>query len=103
LLAKFVVDFKKKCPDSEVRLVAHSLGSRVVLSSLQSLNNDEQFANLGTNINKTSTSKIIKSVHLMGAAVDDEQLSMNPLDCISNLPKLKCSGIPIEKQVGHFL
>jgi alpha/beta hydrolase family protein DUF900 len=102
LLAKFVVDFKKKCPDSEVRLVAHSLGSRVVLSSLQSLNNDEQFANLGTNITKTSTSKIIKSVHLMGAAVDDEQLSMNPLDCISNIPKLECSGIPIEKQVEHF-
>jgi hypothetical protein len=102
LLAKFVFDFKKKCPDSEIRLVAHSLGSRVVLSSLQSLNNDEQFANLDTNNNETSTSKIIKSVHLMGAAVDDEQLSINPSECIFNIPALECSGIPIEKQVEFF-
>lgn len=101
LLAKFVSDFKEKCPDSEVRIVAHSLGSRVVLSSLQSLNDPAQFPSFANN-NETSTSKIIKSVHLMGAAVDDEQLSTDPSDCISNIPKLECSGIPINNQVEYF-
>jgi hypothetical protein len=102
LLAKFVFDFKEKCPDSEVRIVAHSLGSRVVLSSLQSLNDPTQFPSLATNNTETSTSKIIKSIHLMGAAVDDEQLSRDPSDCISNIPTLECSGIPIEHQVQYF-
>jgi len=102
LLANFIFDFKKKCPDSEVRIVAHSLGSRVILSSLQSIDDLEQFPSLATNNNETATSKIIKSVHLMGAAVDDEQLSIDPSDCISNIPALECSGIPIENQVEYF-
>lgn len=38
-LAQFIFDYMEKCSDSnsKVRLVAHSLGSRVVLSSLDNL------------------------------------------------------------------
>ena len=36
-LAKFIVDFKDKCPNDELRIIAHSMGSRVTLSAIQSL------------------------------------------------------------------
>jgi esterase/lipase superfamily enzyme len=37
LLAKYIIDFKDNCPNSDIRILAHSLGSRVVLSSLEYL------------------------------------------------------------------
>ena len=55
-----------KCSDSKVRLVAHSLGSRVVLSSLDSLNNNQEWKN------KNFT---ITSVHLLGAAFSHQEVS----------------------------
>ena len=48
-----------KGKDMQIRIIGHSLGSRVILSSLDSLLKD------GT-LNKTNTP--IASVHLMGAA-----------------------------------
>ena len=44
-LAQFIFDYMEKCSDSnsKVRLVAHSLGSRVVLSTLDSLYNNQEW------------------------------------------------------------
>ena len=36
-LAQFILDLQDNCPQTKIRLVAHSLGARVVLSSLKSL------------------------------------------------------------------
>ena len=65
-LAQFILDFKIQCPDTEVRLVSHSLGARVVLSTLDSLYNNQKWNN--------ETFKVT-SVTVMGAAVDDEEVS----------------------------
>jgi pimeloyl-ACP methyl ester carboxylesterase len=74
-LAQFILNFKDKCADSKVRLIAHSLGSRVVLSALESLLTNQEWNN--------KNFKIL-SVHLMGAAVDDREVSMNHIDPFSN-------------------
>ena len=68
--------------------MAHSLGSRVVLSALDYLSNHQNEFN-----NNNQTSKIIKSVHLMGAAVDNEEISMNSIDDLNN--PLSMVWIPI--------
>jgi hypothetical protein len=86
LLADLIVDYKGTCPSDEVRLISHSLGARVILSALQSLHDE-------------SRGSIIRSVHLMGAAVDDEQVSTNNSLCLSNIPPLPCSGSAIESTV----
>jgi hypothetical protein len=87
LLADLIVDYKGECPNDEVRLIAHSLGSRVILSALQSLHDE-------------SRGSIIRSVHLMGAAVNQEQVSTNDRLCLSNIPPpLPCSGAAIESTV----
>ena len=86
LLADLIVGYKEECPNDKVRLVAHSLGSRVVLSALQSLHDEFR-------------GSIVRSVHLMGAAVDDEQVSTNDRLCLSNIPPLPCSGRAIESTV----
>ena len=69
-LAHFIFDYKNTCKyqhnkDVNVRLVAHSLGARVVLSTLESLNNITAW-----NTNHFN----ITSVHLMGPAVDYEEV-----------------------------
>ena len=74
-LAKFILDFKIKCPNTEVRLVAHSLGARVVLSALDSLYNNQKW---------NSEKFKVTSVHLMGAAVDDEEISKDLSYILSN-------------------
>jgi Alpha/beta hydrolase of unknown function (DUF900) len=74
-LAKFILDFKIKCPNTDVRLVAHSLGSRVVLSALDNLYNNQKW-------NKEKFK--VTSVHLMGAAVDDEEVSKDLSYVIKN-------------------
>jgi hypothetical protein len=65
-LAKLIFEIKNDCPGADIRLIAHSLGARVTLSSLDSLHknllwNDRNFK--------------IESVHLLGGAVDDEEVS----------------------------
>src|SRR5829696_5286434 len=74
-LAQFIFDYKNKCQATEVRLIAHSMGARVALSVLESLYknqawNDKNFK--------------IESVHLMGAAVDDEEIAKSPSYIIEN-------------------
>jgi hypothetical protein len=74
-LAQFILDFKKDCSETDVRLIAHSLGSRIVLSSLDALNKNQEWNN------KNFT---IASVHLQGAAVDDEEVSKDPWDIVND-------------------
>ncbi|MGH9976299.1 MAG: alpha/beta hydrolase [Nitrososphaeraceae archaeon] len=65
-LAKLIYDIKSECPAADVRIIAHSLGARVVLSSLDSLHDNPLWY---------KTNFQIKSIHLLGAAVDDEEVS----------------------------
>jgi hypothetical protein len=70
-LAHFILDFMNVCKnevgkDVTVSLIAHSMGARVVLSALNNLHMNQMWNN---NNFKIST------VHLMGAAVDDEEVS----------------------------
>jgi hypothetical protein len=109
-LAQFILDFKNNCPDADIRLIAHSLGSRVALSSIDILNNHPEWND------KNFT---VKSVHLLAAAVDDEEISKNSFDIVKDptngysmnvteikypsLDKLKTSfGQAIEEEVGQF-
>lgn|SRR5918994_1584015 len=74
-LAQFISDFKKKCPETDIRLIAHSLGSRIVLSSLDFLNKNPEWNNKKFKI---------ESVHLLGAAVDNEEVSKDPFDIVKD-------------------
>jgi hypothetical protein len=90
-LAEFISSFKEVCPEVNIRLIAHSLGARVTLATLQSLSDNPDW-----------NSVRVMSVHFMGAAVDNEQVSWNHKDCLTNIPPLPCSGQAIESQVGEF-
>jgi esterase/lipase superfamily enzyme len=79
-LAQFIIDFHNKCPNADIRLVAHSLGARVVSSTLLSLNNSRVW-----------NPQPIESVHLMGAAINDKSTSKNEL-----------FGNAIAHTVNHF-
>ena len=68
-LAQFILDFKNKCEDSDIRLIAHSLGASVVNSTLVSLSNNQ-----GMNTNSDFN---ITSVHLLGAAIDRGEIAAN--------------------------
>jgi hypothetical protein len=102
-LAKFIVDTMDKCKkqepekDVKIRLISHSLGARVVLSSLESLNKDQTW-----NLRNFT----IASIHLMAAAVDDEEVSMYPTDVLNDptnwgSPKSDY-GMAIEDEVIKF-
>ncbi len=98
-LAHFIFDYMDTCKhqhnkDVNVRLVAHSLGARVILSSLRSLDDITAW-----NTNHFN----ITSVHLMGAAVDDEEVSRDPSDTgDSFLDDSIVYGEFIQKEVIHF-
>jgi pimeloyl-ACP methyl ester carboxylesterase len=65
-LAKLIYDITNDCPNVKIRIIAHSLGARVVLSALDSLHQNPLW---------TGNNSKIASIHLMGAAVDDEEVS----------------------------
>jgi len=69
-LAQFLVDYKYQCPNSTVRLVSHSLGAQVLLSSLRSLNGS-WFTDNGYEVYST---------HLLGAAQDNEAPTKESID-----------------------
>ena len=71
-LAQFIIDFKNKCPNTQIRLIAHSLGAAVVESTLVNLNKSQQDLKTSSN-----NSKIIKSVHLLGAAINNKLIAKN--------------------------
>jgi hypothetical protein len=92
-LAQFILDLKDNCAQTDIRLVAHSLGARVVLSSLDNLNNNQIWNNNNFDI---------ASVHLMGVAVDDDEVSKNAADAFSGDGIRSASGKAIEEEVSHF-
>lgn len=78
-LAQFILDYMNTCKqhnqDTKVRLIGHSMGARVILSALESLDSNQQW-------NRNNFK--ISSVHLLGAAVDDEEVSKNMLYIVKN-------------------
>jgi pimeloyl-ACP methyl ester carboxylesterase len=68
-LAKFLSDFRTNCPNHNIRIIAHSLGAKVVESALISLNNNERW--------KNNSAYNITSIHLIGAAISDRATSKN--------------------------
>ena len=59
-LGKFIVDFKNISPKTKIRLIGHSLGSQVILSTVEYLAKKKQ--NTG----------IIESVHFFGASITND-------------------------------
>lgn len=90
ILAIFINDYKQQCPQTEIRIVAHSLGARVVLDALEFLNNDTLQNNGNSNIS---------SIHLVGAAIDDEEVSTNPNDANDDNPSSSPSYDPSVKSI----
>ena len=77
-LAQFLVDYKYACPSSTVRLVSHSLGAQVLLSSLRSLNGSWF----------TDNGHEVYSAHPLGAAQDNEAPTKewpDTYDAVSNV------------------
>ena len=63
-LAQFIIDFKNKCKDADIRLIAHSLGGAVVNSTLIAINNNQTLNNNVSNNNNFN----IKSGHSFGCS-----------------------------------
>jgi hypothetical protein len=70
-LAKFITDFKEQnnCPNINVHIISHSLGASVVNSTLVYLSNSLDWNN--------NTDPKIHSVHLLGAAIDNDSVARN--------------------------
>jgi pimeloyl-ACP methyl ester carboxylesterase len=102
-LADFVSSFMNTCKvhnhkEVKIRLIGHSLGSRVILSSLDSLHRNSTWNNNNFKI---------ASVHLMGAAVDNEEVSKNQQDIINDATnwdtiKTTAYGQAIQEEVVKF-
>ena len=59
-LGKFIVDFKNTSPKTKIRLIGHSLGSQVILSTVEYL------------AKKKQNSGIIESIHFFGASITND-------------------------------
>ena len=105
-LADFIFDLKSTCKQQphnkevKIRLVGHSLGARVILSSLDSLHNNSTWNNNNNNFK-------IESVHLMAAAVDNEEVSKNLQDILNDptnwgTVKMTAYGEAIDEEVADF-
>ena len=75
-LAQFIFDLKNKCKDTDLRLIAHSLGAAVVNSTLITISNNQKLNN-SVNNNSNNNNFNIKSVHLLGAAMDRNVAASN--------------------------
>lgn len=97
-LAQFIVDLKNHCMDLrsndiQLRLIGHSLGSRVILSALDSLNNNNEWISNGFNI---------ATVNLLGGAVDYYEV-LKPLNDSLDENEIKHHyGDAINNQVQNF-
>jgi hypothetical protein len=101
-LAQFIIDFKNKCPNTNIRLIAHSLGAAIVDSTLVNLDKNEDW--------KSSSYSKIKSVHLLGAAISNKLIAKNTpfgkaidhvVDKFYNLYNPKDNGLKSNKQEKH--
>jgi hypothetical protein len=79
-LARFVYEYKARCPGTRVHMVGYSIGCRLALEAALALHTDPAFA--GTNT-------VIDSIFLAGAAVDNEEVQVG-----------KRYGEAIENRVG---
>ena len=77
-LAKFVTDFKQKSPETKIRLIGHSLGAHVILSTIK---------NLAKN---TRNKGIIEAVYLFGGSIPSDALSVKNA---SYVQKIVCAKI----------
>ena len=59
-LGKFIEDFKRDSPKTKIRLIGHSLGSQVILSTLEYLAKKKQNAG------------IVESVYFFGASITED-------------------------------
>ena len=101
-LADYTVGLMDNCKqhhgkDIKIRLIGHSLGARVILSSLDSLHKNATWNN--------SNFKVA-SVDLLGATVDDEEVTLNPGDILVDRtnwgsPKSDYGGA-IQEEVVRF-
>jgi len=63
-LAQYIQSFHEKCPSTGIRVLAHSLGAAIVDDAL-------------VNLNISNWNGKIASVHLLGAAIDNQRLADN--------------------------
>ena len=63
-LARFVTDFKRKSPGTKIRLMGHSLGAHVILSTIKNL------------AKSTKNKGIIEAVYLFGGSIPSDALSV---------------------------
>ena len=101
-LADYIVGLMDNCKqhhdkDIKIRLIGHSMGARIILSSLDSLHKNATWNN--------SNFKVA-SVDLLGAAVDNEEVTMNPGDILVDKtnrgsPKSDYGGA-IQEEVVRF-
>ena len=81
-LSSFIVDFKGSSPGTKIRLMGHSLGSQVILSTIENLSKS------------TYNHKILESVHLFGASIPSSSLSS----------KIRCKKIDsvVSKKIVNY-
>ena len=66
-LSQFIIDFKKNSPNTRIRLIGHSLGTEVILSTIKKL---------GTN---PKNNNIIESVYFFGSSLESNFAQPNKL------------------------
>ena len=76
-LAKFVTDFKQKSPETKIRLIGHSLGAHVILSTIK---------NLAKN---TRNKGIIEAVYLFGGSISSDALSVKNASYVQKIVATK--------------
>jgi len=98
-LAQFIMEFKNKCPYTNIHLIAHSLGAAVIDSALVILD-------INTNWNTK-----IKTVHLLGAVINNQLISNNTIlanatenvvNKFNNLFNPKDEGLKVNGQVENY-
>lgn len=95
-LAQFVVDLRAANPDASIRLIGYSMGARLVAEAVLALHTDKAFANNGVKL---------ASVHLVGAAIDNEQLQTDSLygkSMESRVEKLFNYFSPVDSKLGKY-
>lgn len=81
-LARFLIDLQERNPGASIRVIGYSMGARLAAEAVLALDTDPAFA--GSKFK-------VASVHLVGAAIDNEQLQVGGL-----------YGDAIERRVGTF-
>lgn len=66
-LARFIADYKARCPDARLHLIGYSMGARVALEGLLALADEKRFA---------GPRPLVMSVHLVGAAVANDNVEL---------------------------